>query len=157
MPSQIKAIYIAANAGDPMIEVESAHLEVGRGIVGDRYYAHAGTFSEKLAGKPGIEVTLIEAEEIDRFNAKGGFAFDYGDFRRCVVTTGVRLNDLVGKQFSVGETLLEGVRLCEPCAHLAELTTSAVLPGLVGRAGLRANIIVGGIIAPQDLVEENAA
>ena len=73
--------------------------------------------------------------------------------RRNVVTEGIELNELVGVQFRVGEVMLEGIRLCEPCAHLASLVAKEVLPELVHRAGLRAKIISGGTIKSTDRVD----
>ena len=137
-----------------MASLPVADLEVGRGIVGDRYYTQLGTFSKKNEIRPDQEVTLIESEEIDRFNASTGLTLDYGASRRNIVTRGVRLNDLVGHQFRVGSVLLEGVRLCEPCAHLASLVSEKVLPGLVHRGGLRAKILSAGTIKPSDAVTD---
>lgn len=153
MAGSIEAIFIAAEAGMPMQSVSEARLEEGQGIVGDRYYAGVGTFSEKLKGRPDSEVTLIESEQIDHFNDLYGLELDYGSPRRNVVTQGIELNKLVDVQFRVGEALLEGIRLCEPCAHLAGLITEKVLPGLVHRGGLRARIISGGVIRPADSID----
>jgi MOSC domain-containing protein YiiM len=127
-----------------------AQLDRGRGIVGDRYYKGIGTFSDKLRGKPDFEVTLIESEEIDTFNHANKLSLDHGALRRNLVTQGVRLNALVGVRFRVGEVVLEGIRLCEPCAHLAATVAPQVLPVLMHRAGLRAAIVVGGAIRPGD-------
>jgi MOSC domain-containing protein YiiM len=69
------------------------------------------------------------------------------------VTQGIRLNDLVGKRFSVGGAVLEGKRLCEPCSHLAKLTTQSIVSKMAHRAGLRAQIISGGAIAVGDSIE----
>ncbi len=129
-----------------------AELEIGRGIVGDRYHAQLGTFSKKNKVRQDQEVTLIESEEIDRFNADNRLTLDYGAARRNIVTQGVRLNALVGRQFRVGSVLLEGQRLCEPCAHLASVVSEKVLPGLVHRGGLRAKILSAGSIQPFDVV-----
>ena len=70
----------------------------------------------------------------------------HGDFRRNIVTSGVRLNALVGQRFTVDGIAMEGVRLCEPCAYLAELLTDKLLPTMVGRCGLRARILQSGVI-----------
>ena len=48
-----------------------------------------------------------------------------------MVTRGISLNDLVGVEFRVGATVLRGLRLCEPCAHLARVANPKVLPGVV--------------------------
>jgi len=154
MSGRLLQIYTAATAGAPPKAADEATLEPGRGLVGDRYHASTGTFSAQLAGKPDHEVTLIESEEIDGFNREMGLALAYGDLRRNLVTRGIRLNELIGYKFTVGECLLEGLRHCEPCSHLAKTVAKQVLPGLVHRAGLRARIIRGGRIRPGDSVGE---
>jgi MOSC domain-containing protein YiiM len=147
---KVLAVFTSADAQAPMETTAAAELEPGRGLVGDRYYRGIGTFSEKLKGKPDSEITLIESEEVERFNKAEGLGLGSGDLRRNIVTTGIRLNDLVGRRFQVGEVVLEGIRLCEPCAHLAKTVASQVLPGLVHRAGLRACIVSGGVVRTGD-------
>jgi MOSC domain-containing protein YiiM len=152
MKGVVVSIYTCAAASAALGSVAEATLEAGRGIVGDRYYLGDGTFSAKLAGKPDFEITLIEQEEVDRFNREQGLSLDAGALRRNVVTRDVRLNDLVGIRFHVGKAILEGIRLCEPCAHLAGLADPRVLPALVHRAGLRARIVSGGVVYPGDSI-----
>jgi len=127
-------------------------LEAGRGLAGDRYCRETGTFSEKLKGTRDSEITLIESEEVERFNREENLTLDLGALRRNIVTRNVRLNDLVGQRFRLGEAVLEGIRLCEPCSHLARTVTPQVLPGLVHRAGLRACILSGGTVKRGDAV-----
>lgn len=153
MSGRLLQIFTAAAAGATPKAADEATLEAGRGIVGDRYHGNSGTFSSNLAGKPDKEVTLIESEEIDRFNREAGLALTYGDLRRNLITRGIRLNELVGQEFEVGGCRLEGVRLCEPCAHLARTVAKEVLPGLVHAAGLRARIVRGGTIRAGDAIE----
>jgi MOSC domain-containing protein YiiM len=156
VPGSVKAIYLAAAARAEPQPQSVAVLQTGRGVVGDRYHARAGTFSEKLKTSQDWEVTLIEHEEIERFCAARMAPIESGVFRRNLVTIGVRLNDLVGKQFQVGEALLEGVRLCEPCAHLAGWLGPEVVEGMAHRAGLRARIVTGGAVRPGDEVVPRA-
>ena len=87
---------------------------------------------------------------------KGELNVDYGlsDSRRNVVTRGVPLNHLVGKEFWIGEVKVRGLRLCEPCSHLQKLSHEKVLPGLVNRGGLRAQILTEGMIQVGDVVKE---
>lgn len=153
MNGKLEYIFITPDAGAPLSTIDNAVLEAGRGLVGDRYHRGGGTFSKKLAGKPDREITLIEVEEIDRFNESFGLSLSYGEIRRNLVTKGVRLNDLVGRRFTVGDAILEGIRLCEPCAYLAKTVTRDVLPGLAGKAGLRARIVIGGTIRPGDPID----
>ena len=153
MAGKIVGIFISPVAMAPMISIKEAKLEVGRGIVGDRYYCESGTFSKQLAGLPDKEITLVEVEEIIRFNKSSSLNINLGDLRRNVVTEGVSLNEFVGKRFFVGNITLQGIRLCEPCQHLANLIGEEIFPGLTHRAGIRAKIISGGIIRLDDLVK----
>ncbi|MBA2507043.1 MAG: hypothetical protein H0V29_14060 [Thermoleophilaceae bacterium] len=126
--------------------VESVLAIEGVGLEGDRYAEGAGTFSATPGN--GREVTLIEAEAIE------GLPFDLepAAARRNLVTRGVALNGLVGKRFTVGEVEIEGMRLCEPCAHLERITQPGVLRGLAERGGLRAEIRSGGTLRVADPV-----
>jgi MOSC domain-containing protein YiiM len=146
------ALYTAEQSGEPLHEVPAVQLEPGRGLLGDRYSRGAGTFSEKLKGSPDWEVTLIESEEIDRYNALAGQSLSPGALRRNLVTRGVRLNDLVGQRFNVGEAQLEGIRLCEPCGYLAGLLGPAIVQSMAHRAGLRARILSGATVRTGDRV-----
>lgn len=151
--STILEIYICETNSSSMLKKEQAELEAGKGIIGDRYYNDMGTFSEKLAGLPDKELTLIESEEIENFNIEHGFNFNFGDFRRNIVTKGIRLNQLEGKQFMLGGVRVRGVRLCEPCAHLASILVPDIVPALAHKAGLRAQIISSGTVRPGDQLQ----
>lgn len=113
-----------------------------------------GTFSEALEKNGDFEVTLIETEEIYSFNKKTGLAYEASAFRRNLVTSGIRLNDLVGKEFSVGEARLYGVRLCEPCGYLAGLLGERIMDHMVHKAGLRAVIRRSGRVVVGDGVAQ---
>lgn len=152
MSGRVEAIHVATSGGAPMQAVREAELVAGRGISGDRYFAGLGEFSP-AEQDPDHELTLIEAEEIERFNAEGGFAFAAGSFRRNVVTRGIRLNDLVGVDFSLGGVSLRGIRLCEPCRYLAGLVHESVVRDMLHRCGLRSAILSGGHVRVGDLVE----
>ena len=154
MIGKVESIYIGQNSPASLTGVSSATIEEGRGIVGDRYFYGNGTFSKN---KPDRHVTLIEAEEIDRFNSENGFTFGYGEFRRNIVTRGIRLNDLVGKTFQIGGTTLKGLRTCEPCKHLAKLLAPEVFSEMANRAGLRAQVVSGSIIVVGDTVGNDAS
>src|SRR4051812_12888125 len=145
-------IYIGKNR-EPLRSEQSASAVVGRGLDGDRYFAKEGTFSKKEGADR--EVTLIEGEAIDSLNRDYGVELSAGEARRNLVTRGVALNHLIGSEFSVGEVVLEGLRLCEQCGHLAKLTSERAREGLVHRGGLRARIVRGGMIRVGDEVKIN--
>ena len=149
MTGTVVSIHIGHDAGAAMTEIEEAELVAGRGIVGDRYYTESGTFSKDLPD-PDHELTLVADEEISQFNATGDLALSAGDLRRNVVTRGIDLNELVGREFTIGPVRVRGIRLCEPCSYLAGLLGPEILPALVNRAGLRAGIVEGGTIRPGD-------
>jgi MOSC domain-containing protein YiiM len=92
-----------------------------------------------------MHLTLIEAEVLEAVGLSGAEA------RRNVVTRGIRLNELVGDRFRIGAVVCAGIRLCEPCTHLSQLTGIPV-EALVHRGGLRADILSDGEIAVGDLV-----
>ncbi len=152
MTARVIGILFAENAGEPLLAHPSATLIAGKGIVGDRYYSAQGTFSDKLKGAPGLEVTLIEQEKIDDFNTTTGLSFTAHDFRRNIVTQNIDLNALVEQEFYVGNVKLKGIMLCEPCAHLEKLLNTKVVKELSHKAGLRAQIIISGDIAISDTI-----
>jgi len=146
----VVGIYTTPVGGAPMLAVDEIRAVAGRGLEGDRYFQQTGTFSTKPG--PGREVTLIESEAMEALERDYGVKLGQGDARRNIVTRGVPLNHLVGRTFRVGEVVLRGIRLCEPCSHLAQLTADDVRQGLVHRGGLRAEIRTGGIIRVGDAV-----
>ena len=75
---------------------------------------------------------------LDELTLPDGHRLEYAEARRNVVTRGIELNTLVGQRFRVGDVECVGRRLCEPCAHLEQLTHKGVLRKLIHRGGLRA-------------------
>jgi MOSC domain-containing protein YiiM len=148
MPGQVEQIAISPEETVLPEPVESVEVLPGQGPRGDRYFA------PEPAERRGKDLTLIEAEALEAFTAETGVPLTHQESRRNVLTRGVRLNDLVGKRFRVGEVECEGVMLNEPCTHIEALTRPGVLKGLVHRGGLRANVIGGGRIAVGDEVAE---
>jgi MOSC domain-containing protein YiiM len=144
----ITGIYVTPEPKGRARSVDSVEAIAGRGLAGDRYANGEGTWFKE--GKTGQEVTLIEDEAIVALATEHGISLAPGDTRRNLVTRGVVLADLLGKQFRIGDVVCVGVRDCPPCAHLDGLTTSGVRAGLEGRGGLRAEIVTGGTIRVGD-------
>jgi MOSC domain-containing protein YiiM len=147
--SRLVRILIAESPQSPMVTRTTVRLVPARGVEGDRYHDGVGTFSPH-SHKPDFEVTLIESEQIAEFARVSGLPFTAEMARRNLVTEGVDLNALVGKEFFVGEVRLLGMRLCEPCHYLAKTTFPEVLAGLVHRGGLRARIVTEGDVRVGD-------
>jgi MOSC domain-containing protein YiiM len=144
----VVSIHIAAAGAAPMKSIREVRASAGQGLEGDRYALKSGTYSGHATS--GREVTLIESEAIEALQRDYGIAIEPGATRRNIVTCGVALNHLVGKEFYVGEVLLRGDRLCEPCTHMEKLTLKGALRGLIHRGGLRAEIVRGGIVRVSD-------
>lgn len=144
------AIHIASTGAAPMRAVTTAQAVAGKGLEGDRYYNKLGTYSNETGS--GREVTLIEIEAIEALKQDYGIQLDPGQSRRNVVTRGVALNHLVEREFRIGDVVLRGTRLCEPCAHLEKLTVKGTMRGLIHRGGLRAEIVKGGVVHVGDVI-----
>jgi MOSC domain-containing protein YiiM len=138
MTGTVEQIAIAAEENALPGPVEQVEVKA-TGIAGDRY-ADKG------------DITLIEAEALEAFTAATGIELSHEESRRQVLTRGVRLNELVGRHFTVGDVEVLGRELCEPCNHLQSLTRPGVLRGMVHRAGLNADIVTPGRISVGDRV-----
>lgn len=145
---KVVAIYITPRGGAPMVEVSTVRAVTGKGLEGDRYADGLGTYSAQPG--TGREVTLIEVETIESLAREYDVEMGPAETRRNLVTLGLPLNHLVGREFRVGDVTLRGTRLCEPCNHLETLTRPGVRRGLIHRGGLRAEIINGGVIRAGD-------
>ena len=152
MPTgQLTAIYHAPRAGAPMQAAPSVEAVAGRGLVGDRYFDAAGSFS-RWPG-PHREVTLVAEEDLADYARSTGRTLAASDSRRNLLVRGVPLLDLLKRRFRVGEVELEGLRKCQPCKYLVRLTGDpALLPGLVDRGGIRARVLAGGTLHVGDAV-----
>jgi hypothetical protein len=146
MSARIAAIYISPAAIVLPQAVAEVEARAQRGLVEDRYFEGCGTFSDAEPRGPGREITLIESEVLAEL------ALSAAEARRNVVTVGVRLNELVGLKFRIGEVLIEGIRLCPPCTHLDQVTGKQLFKPLADRGGLRANILNDGIIRVDDAI-----
>jgi MOSC domain-containing protein YiiM len=148
----VVSLHIARDVAVPMESTREVKAVAGQGFEGDRYFNGTGHWSKH----PGVsrEVTLIEIEAIESLEREKNIAIAPGAARRNVVTRGVPLNHLVGREFQVGAARLRGTRLCEPCAYLEGLTQKGVLAGLIHRGGLRAEIVTGGTIRVEDFITE---
>jgi hypothetical protein len=133
----VAGLLVAPAAEAPLAPVDSVLAIAGSGLEGDRYAAGRGTFSGPGRG---YEITLVESEVLDELE------LPWEQARRNVVTRGASLNALVGRGFRIGAVECIGRRLAEPCAHLEKLSGPGLLRPLVHRAGLRADIVVGGTI-----------
>ena len=141
----IKAIFTASENLGGQRQVPEIDLVAGKGIKGDRNFDRSQW--------PGQNITFIELEEINAFNQRFSQQISLSDTRRNVITEGVRLNDLVGQIFRIGDVSFKGVELCEPCSTLGallqndSLSKKAVVKAFTHKAGLRADVLSDGQIS----------
>ena len=141
----IDAIFVAAKSGRLQQQVSDVEVREGLGITGDRHF--------KKHRRPGQNITFIEIEAIENFNARFNQKIGLQATRRNIVTRGIDLNRLVNKEFSIGKARFRGVELCEPCIVLGRLlkneslSEKQVVTAFLGSGGLRAEIIGSGILS----------
>jgi len=153
MQPLVEAICVARAASAPMESLISVAAIAGAWLEGDRYWAGIGFYSPRPTDPGAREVTLIEAETLDRLRQAHGIELGPTDHRRNLTTRGVRLGELLGRRFRVGEVELEGVKDCPPCEHLESLTGKRVMQPLLQSGGLRARVLVGGVVRVGDPIE----
>ena len=149
---QVVGIFVASRSKELPHAVDQVRAVPGQGLEGDRYFNAQGTFWKKAS--KGQELTLIESEALEGLERETGMRLDGAATRRNLLTRGVPLNHLVGREFQVGPVRVRGVKLCEPCKHLEGLTQDGVRTGLLHRGGLRCDILTEGVIAMGSAVAE---
>ena len=144
--SEIIKIGLAKNHNQEIIEVTKIDLAAGKGIVGDRHF--------KDYNDPFNHLSIIESENIDEYNLKNKLNIPHLNFRRNIVTKGIRLNDLVEKRIKIGPVNLKVIDLCRPCRHLSEkLNRNDVIKEFLRKGGIRCRIINDGKIYLGDKIK----
>ncbi len=151
---RLLSIQIAEDKGLPMQALESVEI-TETGIRGDRYATGNGAFSNsRIIDR---HVSLIEIEAIEAVWSKHAIEVTFADTRRNLLTIGIRLNDLVGKTFRIGDVLVEGVELCDPCGRPGILSGKEQLKRSFKdvfhlSGGLRARVLQTGEIHTGDSI-----
>ena len=139
-------ICITSESGKKMESINSIKVIANKGIVNDRYF--------KENNDKNNQITLIESENVDYYNKVSGTNLIPTDFRRNVITKGISLNKLVGKEILIGEVRLKVHDLCEPCRYLQELLGEKnLVKKLLNRGGLRCELLTNGNINVNDPIK----
>jgi len=142
----VEAIFITARGGTKMERVVEVEALAGLGLKGDRYCLGTGYWT----GVDECQLTLITAEDLDEILKTTGVRVGDGEHRRNLVTRGVRLGDLSGRKFQVGEAVLEYDRPRPPCGYIESLTQPGMTRALGRRAGICARVVKSGWIRARD-------
>ena len=144
--SEVSKICITNKSAEEMQDVNTVEVIASKGIVNDRY------FNEN--NDQDIQITFIESENIDYVNEISSTSVPYIDFRRNIITKGIKLNKLVDKEFIIGNVKIKGHRLCNPCKYLQDkLNIENLVKKLVNIGGLRCEILTDGRISVKDKIK----
>ena len=146
--SFIEYIFVAPDGGVDMQSVEQVEAVEGTGLRGDRYAEGTGYWVPVDV----CQVTLIEGEDLEAIQSTTGVRVVNGEHRRNLVTRGVRLGELLGRRFQIGEAVLEYDRPRPPCRYIASITEWGMTNALAGRAGICARVVQSGVIRRQDAI-----
>ena len=138
--SEILKIGLTKDHNKEIVETSEIDLVAGKGVVGDRHF--------RDYNDPLNQLSIIESENIDEYNIKYNLNIPHLNFRRNIVTRGIKLNDLVGKKISIGTVNLDVIDLCRPCRHLSEkLGRKDIIKEFLRKGGIRCQIMNDGKIS----------
>tara|TARA_B100001123_G_C14927565_1_gene874333 strand:- start:282 stop:719 length:438 start_codon:yes stop_codon:yes gene_type:complete len=136
---KVSKICISKKKRDVMMSLDFIEVVKGKGIINDRF------FKENNHKKS--QITLIEVENINYFNKISNSNIQAIDFRRNIITEGIKLNELLNKEFFIGKIKLKAHDLCRPCKYLqSSLGKDNLVEALYDKAGLRCEILSDGKI-----------
>jgi len=139
-------IGITDTNGSRIKKVSEVDAFKGKGLLNDR------KFRENNHKKS--QITLIEIENINHFNKISRTSISPVDFRRNIVTENIRLNELIDKEFFIGNVKLKGHDLCRPCKYLQEkLKQNNFIKEFLHKGGLRCEILNDGKINVGDVIK----
>jgi len=143
--AKVFEIGITHRSGNKIIKIDSVDAIAGKGLVNDRFF--------KDNNHKNAQLTLIEKENIDDFNTSLKAPIPYINFRRNIITEGIKLNELIGKEICLGEVKIKIHELCEPCKHLQDLTKQEnLVKKLLHKGGIRSEILSNGKIFINDSI-----
>jgi MOSC domain-containing protein YiiM len=123
----------------PIWERTQIQCRAGRGIEGDRFFDHKNNYKG--------QITFLAQEVFQEVcDALGLRNLAPSVLRRNVVTHGIDLNELVGKEFEVQGVRFVGIEQCKPCYWMNQAMGPGAEEALQGRRGLRAKILTDGLL-----------
>ena len=142
---KVLEIGISENKSNKIVNVNEVEAIKGKGLVGEKHF--------KEINKKRIQITLIEIENINHYNKMTGTHIPAINFLRNIITEGIRLNVLVGKEFFIGKVKVRAHDLCRPCKNLQEtLQQKNTVKELLRTGGLRCEILSSGKICLDDQI-----
>ena len=142
---KVLKIGISKNRNNKIVNLNEVKAIKGKGLVNERHF--------KENNEKRCQITLIEIENINHYNKLTGTTIPAINFLRNIVTEGIKLNELVGKEFLIGSVKVKAHDLCKPCKYLQEsLRQKNILKELLYTGGLRCEILSSGKIYINDQI-----
>ena len=143
--SQVIQIGIHESKGDEVRAIDTVEAIKGKGLVNNRHFKEN---NEKRS-----QITLIEIENINYYNNISKTLIPSINFRRNIITSGIKLNELLNKEFYIGKVRVKAHDLCRPCKYLQELLKqNNIIKEFLHRGGLRCEILSSGKICVGDKI-----
>jgi len=143
--SQVIQIGIHESKGDEVRAIDTIEAIKGKGLVNNRHFKEN---NEKKS-----QITLIEIENINYYNNISKTLIPSINFRRNIITSGIRLNELLNKEFYIGKVRVKAHDLCRPCKYLQELLKqNNIIKEFLHKGGLRCEILTSGKISIGDKI-----
>ena len=143
---KVLEIAISKNTDNKLVKVNEVEAIKGKGLVNEKHFIENN-------GKR-FQITLIEVENINHYNNITGTKIPAINFLRNIITEGIRLNGLVGKEFFIGKVKVRAHDLCRPCKNLQEsLQQKNTVKELLYTGGLRCEILSSGKISIDDIIK----
>jgi MOSC domain-containing protein YiiM len=128
---------------NPLLERAEINCITGRGIEGDRFF----DYKENYKG----QITFFASEVFEDVCRQLGVTDKSpGVTRRNVITAGVDLNSLVGREFAIQGVRFEGMAECKPCYWMDQALAPGAEKLLHSRGGLRARILTNGTLRVEE-------
>ena len=142
---KVHEIGISKNKDNRIVNVSDVEAIKGKGLVGEKHFTEDN--------KKRSQITLIEIENINHYNKITGTTIPAINFLRNIITEGIQLNVLVGKEFFIGTVKVKAHDLCRPCKNLQEsFQQKNTIKELLHTGGLRCEILSSGIISVKDQI-----
>ena len=143
--SQVIQIGIHESKGDEVRAIDTIEAIKGKGLVNNRHFKEN---NEKKS-----QITLIEIENINYYNNISKTQIPSINFRRNIITSGIKLNELLNKEFYIGKVRVKAHDLCRPCKYLQELLKqNNIIKEFLHKGGLRCEILSSGKICVGDKI-----
>ena len=146
---KVIGIGISKNIGSEIQTQSLNDVDViaGKGLINDKHFRDGNEVR--------CQITLIEIENINYYNRISNTTIPAISFRRNIITEGIKLNELVGKEFIIGKVRVKAHDLCRPCKYIEEsLKQKNIVKEFLLKGGLRCEILTDGKIFIGDIIKQ---